>query len=92
MPPGTYTRVHIHPGPEAWYILSGEQCLETPAGPMRAQAGESMVALPTTPMRLTNSGSSVRRAFFIVIHDANQPWTIPTEDWKPTGACDRNAN
>jgi quercetin dioxygenase-like cupin family protein len=92
MPPGTYTRVHIHPGPEAWYILSGEQCLETPAGPMRAQAGESMVAPPTTPMRLTNSGSSVRRAFFIVIHDANQPWTIPTEDWKPTGACDRNAN
>jgi DNA-binding transcriptional LysR family regulator len=38
-----------------------------------------MVAPPATPMRLTNSGSSVRRAFFIVIHDANQAWTIPTE-------------
>ncbi len=89
MPPGTYTRVHIHPGPEAWYVLSGEQCLETPAGAMKAGMGESMSAPPVTPMRLTNSGSSIRRALFIVIHDANQPWTIPINDWKPSGACDQ---
>ena len=89
MPPGTYTRVHIHPGPEAWYVLSGEQCLETPAGVMKAGMGETMFAPPMTPMRLTNSGSSVRHALFIVIHDASQPWTIPTNDWKPSGACDR---
>lgn len=89
MPPGTYTKVHVHPGPEAWYILSGEQCLETPAGVMRAASGESMFAPPMAPMRLTNSGSSIRHALFIVIHDANQRWTIPTNDWKPSGACDR---
>jgi len=89
MPPSTYTRVHVHPGPEAWYLLSGEQCLETPAGVMKAGMGQTMFAPPMTPMRLTNSGSSVRRALFIVIHDANQPWTIPTNDWKPSGACDR---
>jgi quercetin dioxygenase-like cupin family protein len=92
MPPDMYTRVHIHPGPEAWYILSGEQCLETPAGMMKARAGESMFAPPTTPMRLSNNGSSARHALFIVIHDASQPWTIPTDDWKPTGACDRDTN
>jgi len=89
MPPGTYTRVHVHPGPEAWYVLSGEQCLKTPAGVMKAGMGETVFAPPMTPMRLTNSGSSVRRALFIVIHDANQPWTIPTNDWKPSGTCDR---
>ena len=89
MPPGTYTRVQVHPGPEAWYVLNGEQCLETPAGVMKAGTGENMFAPPMTPMRLTNSGSSVRRALFIVIHDANQPWTIPINDWKPSGACDR---
>jgi quercetin dioxygenase-like cupin family protein len=89
MPPGTYTRVHVHPGPEAWYILSGEQCLETPLGVMKAARGESMFAPPMTPMRLTNSGSSIRHALFIVIHDANQSWTITTNDWKPCGACDR---
>lgn len=89
MPPDMYTRVHIHPGPEAWYILSGEQCLETPLGVMKSGAGESMVAPPMTPMRLSNNGSSARHALFIVIHDASQPWTIPTDEWKPTGACDR---
>jgi len=89
MPAGTYTRVHIHPGPEAWYILGGEQCLETPAGVMKGRAGEGMHAPPTTPMRLSNNGSSTRSALFIVIHDAAQPWSIPTEEWKPTGACER---
>ena len=92
MPPDMYTRVHIHPGPEAWYILSGEQCLETPAGVRKTRAGESMVAPPMTPMRLTNNGSSTRYALFIVIHDANQPWIIPTDEWKPTGACDRKTD
>jgi quercetin dioxygenase-like cupin family protein len=89
MPPGTDTRVHIHPGPEAWYILAGEQCLETPSGVMKGRAGEGMYAPPTTTMRLSNNGLSTRIALFIVIHDAAQPWSIPTDDWKPTGACER---
>ena len=92
MPAGTYTRVHTHPGPEAWYILGGEQCLETPAGIMKGRKGESMFAPPATPMRLSNNGSSTRSALFIVIHDAAQPWSIPTNEWKPTGACERLAN
>ena len=32
MRPGDSSRVHTHPGPEGWYVLAGEQCLETPAG------------------------------------------------------------
>ena len=87
MPAGTDTRVHTHPGPEAWYILAGEQCLETPAGVMKGRAGEGMYAPPTTTMRLSNNGASTRIALFIVIHDAAQPWSIPTDDWTPTGAC-----
>ena len=89
MPPKEYTGVHTHPGPEAWYVLAGKQCLETPAGVMKVRAGEGMFAPPTTPMRLTNNGSSIRRALFLVIHDAAQPWNIPTGEWKPAGACDR---
>src|SRR5260370_31075456 len=30
--PGTRTSVHSHAGPEAWYVLAGVQCLETPDG------------------------------------------------------------
>src|SRR5262249_38307268 len=29
--------VHTHSGPEIWYVLTGEQCLETPAGSQRAK-------------------------------------------------------
>jgi quercetin dioxygenase-like cupin family protein len=88
MPAGMYTFVHTHSGPEAWYILEGEQCLETPLGTARARAGEGSVAPPGgTPMRLTNNGEGVRRALFIVVHDPAFPWTTPS-DWRPTGSCD----
>ena len=87
MPPGRRTGVHTHPGPEAWYMLAGEQCLETPNGIIRARAGEGAMVAPGLPMQLTNNGSSARRALFIVIHDAAQPWGSPTKTWTPSGAC-----
>jgi len=33
--------VHTHPGPEIFYLLTGDQCLETPNGAIRARAGVS---------------------------------------------------
>ena len=30
--PGMTAPPHRHPGPEAWYTLTGETCLETPEG------------------------------------------------------------
>jgi quercetin dioxygenase-like cupin family protein len=86
MPVGAYTMVHTHPGPEAWYVLDGAQCLDTPGGALRVAAGQTGVAPPDTPMQLHNSGSATRRALFIVVHDAAQPWGSPS-DWKPSGAC-----
>jgi len=44
MPPRAHTLVHTHPGPEAWYVLEGEQCLDTPAGVFRARHGERRIA------------------------------------------------
>jgi len=35
---------HRHPGPEAWFVIAGGQCLETPKGVMTAQAGQAMLA------------------------------------------------
>jgi quercetin dioxygenase-like cupin family protein len=88
LPPGAKSVVHIHPGPEAWYMLSGEQCLETPEGTSKARKGESLTAPPNTPMRLTITGSTIRRSLVVVIHDSSQPRSIPTSDWKPAGTCD----
>ena len=86
MPVGAYTMVHTHPGPEAWYVLEGTQCLDTPGGASKVAAGQTGVAPPDTPMQLHNNGSVTRRALFIVIHDAAQPWGSPS-DWKPSEAC-----
>jgi hypothetical protein len=78
--------VHTHPGPEIFYLLTGEQCLETPNGIARARAGEGMVAPTNTPMQLNIMGSSKRDAFFVIVHDAAKPRVIPS-DWHPKGTC-----
>jgi quercetin dioxygenase-like cupin family protein len=86
MRPGDNSRVHTHPGPEGWYVLAGEQCLETPAGANRARAGGTMTVQSNTPMELNVTGNTLRRAFALVIHDSAQERGIPS-DWKPSGAC-----
>jgi len=86
MRPGDSSRVHTHPGPEGWYVLAGEQCLETPAGANRVRAGETMTVQSNTPMELNVTGKTLRRAFALVIHDSAQERGIPS-DWKPPGAC-----
>ena len=86
MRPGDNSRVHTHPGPEGWYVLEGEQCLETPAGANRARAGGTATVPPNIPMELNVTGATLRRAFALVIHDAAQPRGIPSH-WKPAGVC-----
>jgi quercetin dioxygenase-like cupin family protein len=84
--PGDRSRVHTHPGPEAWYMLAGNQCLETPNGTKKAKAGETMSVEAGVPMELSITGSTVRRSFTLVIHDSTKGWG-ENSDWKPTGAC-----
>ena len=86
MRPGDKSRVHTHPGPEGWYVLAGEQCLETPAGATRARAGGTMAVPPNIPMELNVTGTTLRRAFALVIHDSTQDRGTPS-DWRPSGAC-----
>lgn len=88
MRPGDNSRVHTHPGPEGWYVLAGEQCLETPEGALRARAGGRMTVRGNIPMELNVTGKKLRRAFALVIHDSTQARGTPS-DWKPSGACSR---
>jgi len=88
MRPGDSSRVHTHPGPEGWYVIAGEQCLETPDGATRSRAGRTMTVRPNIPMELAVTGKATRRAFALVIHDALQERGIPSS-WKPSGACGR---
>ena len=87
--PGMKTLVHRHSGPEAWYTVSGETCLETPQGKMIDRpGGSSHVVVPGgPPMELTATGSEVRQALVLILHDSAQPATMPASDWTPKGLC-----
>lgn len=87
VPAAARTPVHKHPGPEGWFVLEGAQCLETPEGFKVVRAGESYVVQEGPPMLLGGMGSSVRRTLGLVLHDAQQPWTIPTNEWTPKESC-----
>jgi quercetin dioxygenase-like cupin family protein len=86
MRPGDRSRVHTHPGPEGWYMIAGEQCLETPSGANRAKPGETMTVPPNVPMELSITGTEVRKSLVVVIHDSSQARGIASQ-WRPPGAC-----
>jgi quercetin dioxygenase-like cupin family protein len=88
MAPSDRSRVHTHSGPEAWYVLAGSQCLETPAGTLRGLAGDTMSAAPNGPMQLSVTGTDVAKALTLVIHESTQEFGTAS-DWKPSGACQR---
>jgi quercetin dioxygenase-like cupin family protein len=86
MSPGQRSRTHTHPGPEAFYVISGEQCVETPAGVKRAKAGEGFSEPAGVPMELRAIGAEERRGFALVLHDSAQAQAAPVS-WHASGAC-----
>lgn len=86
--PGMTAPSHRHSGPEAWYTISGETCLETPEGKMIGRAGGPPVIVPEgPPMHLTAIGTETRRALVLILHDEHAPPTTPARDWMPKGLC-----
>jgi hypothetical protein len=86
--PGMTSSTHTHSGPEAWFTLAGETCLETPDGIMVGRAGGPPVIVPAgPPMHLTATGTVERRAIVLILHDASQPATTVTHTWTPKGLC-----
>ncbi|MGZ8377060.1 MAG: hypothetical protein ACXWZS_13440 [Gemmatirosa sp.] len=88
MPAGARTAAHAHPGPEAWYLLAGAQCVETREGAAHAAAGEGGVGPRAgAAMQHVSTGADALRALLVVIRDPARPRTAPSR-WKPKGACD----
>lgn len=84
---GMLTTVHRHSGPEAWFVISGAQCLRTPDSTMVLRAGEGGIVPSGPPMVLTSIGPEIRRSFVLVLHDAAEPWLTNTSEWTPTTVC-----
>jgi quercetin dioxygenase-like cupin family protein len=84
---GMTASVHRHSGPEAFYLVSGAQCLETPEGFTVTHTGESAIVPEGPPMALSSVGAEKRRSVVLVLHDTSQPWITRMVDWKPKGLC-----
>jgi hypothetical protein len=78
---------HTHSGPEAFYILSGAQCLETPNATTVSRAGESTIVGAGPPMAVSAVGTEVRRAVFLVLYNSAHPWMTRESTWSPPGRC-----
>jgi hypothetical protein len=88
MRPGMKSAIHRHSGPEAWYTISGETCLETPSGTEIGRADARPVIVPAgRPMELTATGKELRRSLVLILHEASKPPTTAVTDWTPRGAC-----
>jgi quercetin dioxygenase-like cupin family protein len=85
-PPGMQTRVHSHPGPEAFYVVEGEQCMET---------SSDKRVIPTDGTYIVESGPHIqaapkgRRNLVLILTPKGRPAVIPGGDWRPTGFCSR---
>lgn len=85
--PGMASRIHTHPGPEAWVVLEGGQCLETSEGVIRGDAGDAMMVRGGIPMQLVGTGKSVRKALVLILHPTGEALGATEHAWRPTGKC-----
>ena len=87
--PGMIAREHIHPGPEAWFTLAGETCLETSDGRVQiGRAGGPPVIVPEgLSMHLTATGTEQRRALVLILHDSSKPAGMVVHNWTARGLC-----
>jgi quercetin dioxygenase-like cupin family protein len=77
-PPGARTPVHMHPGVETFYVLSGELTQKMPDGAKHVSADQSMLGhAPDTPMQVSSSGTSDLIALVMFVTDATKPFSSP---------------
>jgi quercetin dioxygenase-like cupin family protein len=86
--PGMTAPVHVHSGPEAFFALTGDTCLETPEGAQVAKGpSNTLIIQGGPPMLLMATGSEVRRGFALILHDSSMPPTTLVDDWHAKGLC-----
>jgi hypothetical protein len=86
--PGMTAPLHLHSGPEAFYAVSGDSCLETPDGVQIGRgAGNSMIVSGGPPMLLMALGPEPRKGFALILHDSTLPPTTLVHSWTPKGLC-----
>jgi hypothetical protein len=79
-PPGAKTRVHTHPGSEAFYVLAGRLGQRTPHGVAHADAGQSMNGHGADmPMIVFSAGTTDLDQLVMFVVDATKPFSSPAK-------------
>jgi len=75
-PPGAKTRVHSHPGSEAFYVLAGRLGQKTPEGVHYADAGQAMNGHGANmAMEVFSSGTTDLDQLVMFVADATKPFS-----------------
>ncbi len=82
--PGMGTRVHSHPGPEAFYVVEGEQCMESPSDRRMIAAGGTYIVESGPHLQAAPKG---RRNLVLILAPEGSAPVVPGSDWVPTGYC-----
>lgn len=79
-PPGAKTKVHTHPGSEAFYVVAGRLGQRTPHGVKHVEAGNTMNGNPADmPMEVFNSGTTDLTALIMFVVDGTRPFSTPAK-------------
>jgi quercetin dioxygenase-like cupin family protein len=89
IPAGLTSRVHVHSGVEGFYVVDGEQCLETATRIYPMPKGTAVMVSAGEVMRLVATGPGPRRALAVVVYDAAQPPTTRPNNPPALTACPR---
>ncbi len=85
--PGSTTPIHTHSGPEVFYIVDGEQCLERSESSQRLGAGQSYIVPGGSVHRGRVIGSTARRALTLILYDGAYPASKDLGDTTPIVLC-----
>ena len=78
--PAAKTRVHTHPGSEAFFVLAGKLGQRTPHGIAYAEAGQAMNGHgPDTPMEVFSAGTDPLDQLVLFVVDASRPFSTPAK-------------
>jgi quercetin dioxygenase-like cupin family protein len=87
IPAGLTSRVHLHSGVEAFYVVDGQQCLATETGAYPMKKNDILVLPTGVTMQLIATGPQPRRALAILVYDASQPPTTRMEAGPRLAPC-----
>ena len=85
--PGHFSVIHTHPGPEAWWVLEGKQCLQTTRTTITAAAGQGAIVAEGDTMRMVGTGTGPRKALVLILHDADKPGGVTLQTSVPLKDC-----